>query len=847
MKTLKIFFSLLSAAVLCWGCQQFELTGPVTDEGLTLILDSGQMETKAAPTFETAIDHFDFFFFSDAEGTTPIPGMHGRVTGNNTRLDTRDGQTYAPLRYNTSYLYLVANFPTTISHSQDWTLADLLALEIDSKIVTKKYTALNPYTNKQEETGQVDFCSNLVMDSYKSADGSYLTKLTPQAVEEERTITVGLTRLASKLTVELHVAESVPGTETGETWTPVLEDLQAYYVNALNNKATLDGTPVRRADLTSETGYEYLTYPAKYPLTQGSTDYIYTTDPAYTYPQTWASADTGEPYFKIALVWDSNVRGTANFYYKLAVPRPAEGVWTLDRNKWYKVVADLSVLDTAEDYQDIEANYTVEPWSEFGRSGSPDLTAARFFNVPVKSFTMNAEETLYIPFYSSSTVTAKLNSVSYSYYGNANRPVYTYNLNAASATLPNTASSVSPTSVGTSVPSEARDKNPYAVTVEWNASGNSGSAKFTHGLIKQGSNPTNIFTVRTIKLTLTNADGQSEQITITQHPAIELRTQNTNNVFVNGHFARATAGVHVNDANKRQHGVSYTVRWYGEGQQTRYHSNNKDRSDYWQASTNTSSSGEGATPLVYENPDSHSEDYPYGTVAGDWSTTKPYQTIVRVSAFSDNTKTYSFKRNGATETKTYRIGDPRVTGGDDLFGSLRHYLFRSSTLRNPSSTGNTAVYKNWESPASIMTTSSNVNDGNIIAPEFIVGSSLNSILTLTSRGKGVNAITFDHAQKRAATYQENGYPAGRWRLPTEAEIAFMCQRQIDGAIPQLWYTGEYWCANGRVISFDGSTITFRDSPQTTANRAWARFVYDIWYWGDTQLDYETYWPNMHEH
>ena len=50
-----------------------------------------------------------------------------------------------------------------------------------------------------------------------------------------------------------------------------------------------------------------------------------------------------------------------------------------------------------------------------------------------------------------------------------------------------------------------------------------------------------------------------------------------------------------------------------------------------------------------------------------------------------------------------------------------------------------------------------------------------------------------------------------------------------------------------MISFDGSTITFKDAPTTTSNRAWARFVYDIWYWGNTTLDAETYWPNKHEH
>ena len=47
--------------------------------------------------------------------------------------------------------------------------------------------------------------------------------------------------------------------------------------------------------------------------------------------------------------------------------------------------------------------------------------------------------------------------------------------------------------------------------------------------------------------------------------------------------------------------------------------------------------------------------------------------------------------------------------------------------------------------------------------------------------------------------------------------------------------------------------TFKDNASNTSDsdgrqRAWARFVYDLWYWGDDPMpDAETYWPNMHEH
>ena len=41
-------------------------------------------------------------------------------------------------------------------------------------------------------------------------------------------------------------------------------------------------------------------------------------------------------------------------------------------------------------------------------------------------------------------------------------------------------------------------------------------------------------------------------------------------------------------------------------------------------------------------------------------------------------------------------------------------------------------------------------------------------------------MSFAQAEKRCAAYQENGYPAGRWRVPTEAEIWFMANRSNAG-------------------------------------------------------------------
>jgi hypothetical protein len=92
-------------------------------------------------------------------------------------------------------------------------------------------------------------------------------------------------------------------------------------------------------------------------------------------------------------------------------------------------------------------------------------------------------------------------------------------------------------------------------------------------------------------------------------------------------------------------------------------------------------------------------------------------------------------------------------------------------------------------------------------------------------------MSFAQAEKRCAAYQENGYPAGRWRVPTEAEIWFIANRSNAGVFPTL-FDGRYWASSGRY--YDSSANSFGTG---TAERA-VRCVYDVWYWGDGKGDFD---------
>jgi hypothetical protein len=95
-------------------------------------------------------------------------------------------------------------------------------------------------------------------------------------------------------------------------------------------------------------------------------------------------------------------------------------------------------------------------------------------------------------------------------------------------------------------------------------------------------------------------------------------------------------------------------------------------------------------------------------------------------------------------------------------------------------------------------------------------------------------LTEQQAKWRCASYQEDGFPAGRWRLPTKGEIKFMAQLSGNGTFARLFSaSGKYWSANGG-IQVSGSSVS-----DITTDKAMTRCVYDVWYWGDEQTNHPT--------
>lgn len=150
----------------------------------------------------------------------------------------------------------------------------------------------------------------------------------------------------------------------------------------------------------------------------------------------------------------------------------------------------------------------------------------------------------------------------------------------------------------------------------------------------------------------------------------------------------------------------------------------------------------------------------------------------------------------------YAIGDPRSSTVDNL-DELKK-TFKGETLSHYYPTRKNDVQ-------------------NVIAPAFKIASSWGVV-----NSGSLNYVT---AKRRCASYQENGYPAGRWRVPTEAEIQYIVSLSDRGVIPVL-FGGDYYASSGRYYDNESSPAGFHDDSR--GGHA-VRCVYDVWYWGNEKM------------
>jgi hypothetical protein len=179
--------------------------------------------------------------------------------------------------------------------------------------------------------------------------------------------------------------------------------------------------------------------------------------------------------------------------------------------------------------------------------------------------------------------------------------------------------------------------------------------------------------------------------------------------------------------------------------------------------------------------------------------------------------------NNATVPYNYVIGDPRQRTSDLA-------LDGSNTARSwaeaPALYGTTPRQLQYYYP-----TESHGKALQVIAPSYRIVSFNNA------SGKH---CTPESAAMRCASLQEDGFPAGRWRLPTVAEVQFIINLQMLSVIEDIFLSGSSYYATASYAS-NGELVTLRENNNkiewnSRGGSISVRCVYDEWYWEQVDKD-----------
>lgn len=765
---------------------------------------AGETERGLDPLNENRVNSIDVFFYKTGETDQPaVFRAIGRTVEENAAVPDST-ECYVKVYYNDDIAQVL--FGHTRQGSCEAFVIANAAINYSGSTVDELRQSVLEYDFSQQEV-QPSF----TMCSRETAQVTLYSVQDPN--DNSRTIStaagrVPLYRCAAKAQLFLKLPATFKDGADGNTYAPCPEELGGIQVRL----ATAVKKTYADADY-SVTDQDYIHFSdrsitdiAASPLpgvtvVPGKEDYNYGHVPFYSYPMSWSDLDDNAANFIFSIPWKLVKDADGNDvpdgaperrYYKLSANVIGR---KFEANGFYRTFVYVQSrgdkeLDQAEEID--ECYYIIQPWVHEGVATGPgsesisgQFVRYTFLVVEPDEVTLNNETDYTFHFSSSSDLKdsrVMIDKVSFYKYNTGVGVLTERNVNAPQTT-------VAQRTVGNA---NFIDGNEYSVTYNYAK----GEIYFHHDLDE-------VYEQRDIYLTVTNKDNISQKVVIHQKPAISVELHDAGGVFVDGFFGR------VQDA-------TFGTRW-------------DDANRYYKGPGTSSNNNVYVTlPTVGGNNYSN-----YGTISqrGDYDTF--FTTEINVSSFNSNNYTYTYNLDGSSNTAEYRIADARTPAREVYNDAWTPFPYLQDWKG-----GNNYTMVAWDQPEEILITTQDIDKQNYIAPRFLISSQLNA--------QNAKPSGYDNAVKRAATYQEAGYPAGRWRLPTEAEVAFIIARQQDGTIPALFTSASsgYWTASKRRLQLSsGGTINF-----TTANGTEgysSRFIYDLWYWGDKPAAPNVYHPNGH--
>ena len=652
---------------------------------------------------------------------------------------------------------------------------------------------------------------------------------------------VKLIRAASKVTVTVNVPEKIVLNEDSAnpvTMVPVFEEmgengqkmvsLKTAFFNGVSMGQVFpagvvdDGMSVLPEECYFETEKFRYKFVKEIPATgaDGVKKYQYTCEiPFYSYSSVWQKGDEHAAHFSFELPWkDAAGNEYRPYYYQILING---GGRRLDPNHWYDLTVNVGVVGSSVELTPVELkdmsvyvlDWTTEPDPEDAAGGDRyedlEIEQYTYFSVPQKRIEMNNTTLGELNFDASHSVKwilewptdediqATFDEMEQEYHTGT---VAAYYINCGGSTP------------------QQRDLSRFIQDSDFSLSALGTSLIFNfpkaeidaYNENQTAANKYSIYSPTYIHLKVwldINGDGEItedlaedefvEYVTFVYYPAMYIEPDQSHpySVYVN--------------SRQTQPGTNYDIK-YG----------------------------------------SHDLGCVPGHSGNSWDKNPSYMYTVTVSSFTSENK---FKAHDGL-MYPYIIGDPRERVSDIEMDDNANATVATNWVGEDDNiygvqydaNGNIVRDANGEIQYVKRTlqyyypTSSSGNSFQIVSPKFKVVSFFSS---------GWTQITSKGAEMRCATFQEDGYPAGRWRLPTEAEIMFIIDLQKADVISDIFYGGSQYYSATEI----NNTTRYKISYPSNGTPSWTsgstgsvRCVYDEWYWGsEREAQENSSWNGSH--
>ena len=730
-------------------------------------------------------------------------------------------------------VYAIVNLPTNVTIGDNTDLASLKQIELSNPV----FGQTNPQ-NEQISAIPTEFVMSGLSDDN---EGNRVT-----LSSDKRTIqgNVNVYRAASKITLELTGVSPTFTDANGNIWNSETEHI-VVSIRHGQTKGYVDAPTT-----TNVTGDYTLKDIRMIPATETtavSTTGHYSTDvPFYSYAHNWTTAQSYRTSLLLTVYWKNTNQAGSSFqptYYEIPINDEDEA---LIRNTYYKISLKVGVIGSLVEEEPVKmtCSYVILPWGT-NETILADLTQVRY--LVVDETELNMENIIATSVYFSSSHNI--------YY--ANKTLQHRDLHATTAQWED----LEPGKFRVVITNPTKENPTGIITVEH---------ELNNSMNKDGD-----YTQYKMEFDVYHYDEDlattryKEHIVVYQEPMIYAEAE------MNYNYIR-----YLNDQTNN-YNDQRGYMWVNNGQYADYYggqngisenAGNKNPNRYIIKATALTSNeyviGDPRTSYINNNltnatigyEQSNVYNWSYVTTTTDLTTAESwgryteeqYQSGTHYGSYAEWVADGQVNNNRSHSDRASQ-SDPDGPGynnwgnytseetayGPDNYG---YYYWRTETtyynytyytyhwarytIRDYSTRySNTLMYYH--------PTEETNRTESMIAPEFMIASSY-----------GVTSdISKESARKRCASYQEDGYPAGRWRLPTQAEVMYIVQLSAWGIIPHLFgyvttnndgtVTGSdrdapYWSANGQIMVNAGQgTASVYNSTSETA----VRCVYDTWFWG----------------